>query len=262
MGNLIKMDLRRLFHSPMFYISVAVVAVLNIVLNIFLSMIVMMFAGASAAEPSTLSSYICSPFFLPLFIILMLASMVSFTYADTANGYIKNLAGQIKRKSDTIISKFVAVGVHNLVFLVVGAVTNVFSTLVVSGMGAVKIVMDTGNIPAACLTLLLKWMLSMAICSILMFVTVGIKNKTVASIVGVIFGTGSLGFAYMGLNAGIANIFHTDGFDLNNVMPDSLINSVNVLANTAVVNAVIVSIVCTAIFLAITVKVFNSRDVK
>ena len=121
---------------------------------------------------------------------------------------------------------------------------------------------DDGKIMAAIATLLLKWLLSMAITAILMFVTNGIKNKVLATVTGVIIGTGALSLAYLGLNAAVSNIFHTQSFDLNMYMPDSLLNSVNVGANIAVINAIIVSLVCIVLFMALTVKVFKSRDVK
>ena len=45
-------------------------------------------------------------------------------------------------------------------------------------------------------------------------------------------------------------------------MPDTLFNAVSVGTNTAVINAVIVSLVCIAIFMTLTVKVFDRSDVK
>ena len=49
----------------------------------------------------------------------------------------------------------------------------------------------------------------MAISAILIFVTNGVKNKVLATVIGVIIGTGSLSLAYMGLSVAIDNIFHT-----------------------------------------------------
>ena len=57
-------------------------------------------------------------------------------------------------------------------------------------------------------------------------------------------------------------MFKLGNFSVANYAPDQLINSVNVARNVAVANSVIASIVCTAVFLSLTVKVFNSRDVK
>ncbi|MEE1105814.1 MAG: hypothetical protein UH083_07635, partial [Ruminococcus sp.] len=172
-----------------------------------------------------------------------------------------NIAGQLPHKSSTIISKFIVIGLHNLLFLAVGSLTNTLGNLMLSGMGMIHFVND-GMALQAILTLLLKWMLSMALASILMFVTIGIKNKILASIVGVIIGTGSLGLAYMGLSTAADTVFRTDGFDLGEFMPDTLFNAVSVGTNTAVINAVIVSLVCIAIFMTLTVKVFDRSDVK
>ena len=261
MANLIRMDLRRMFRSPMFFISLAVIGVFNILLNVGLTTAARFFVPSAAIPPVTLTSSVVSPFYLPFFIILMFASLVSFSYADIANGYIKNIAGQLPHKSQTIVSKFIVIGLHNLLFLAVGSLTNTLGNLILSGMGMINFVND-GMIAQAILTLLLKWLLSMALASILMFVTIGIKNKILASIVGVIIGTGSLGLAYMGLNTAANTVFHLEGFDLGSYMPDTLFNSVSVATNTAVINAVIVAIVCIVIFMALTVKVFDSSDVK
>lgn len=262
MVNLIKMDTRRLFHSNVFLISLSVVALFNIVLNIAITIAGNFFMGGKGYPQNfDICNAITGPFYISLFIALMFISMVSFSYADISNGYIKNIAGQLPRKTDLIFSKFIVIGIHNLVFLVAAAITNILGYLVLSAIGLVHITSD-GLILAALLTLLLKWMLSMAICSILLFITMGIKNKNVASIVAAIFGTGALGLAYMGLNQAINGVFHTSSFDLGEYMPDTLINVVNAGANTAVINTVIVSVVCSAIFLGLTYKVYGSRDVK
>ena len=102
----------------------------------------------------------------------------------------------------------------------------------------------------------------MAISAILMFFTTAVKNKTVATVIGVILGTGALGMVYFGLNQAIENIFHVENVEIESYAPDQLINSVNAGANIAVVNAIVVAVVCTVLFLVLTVKVFNSRDVK
>ena len=261
MANLIKMDMRRLFHSKLFFISAGIVAVLNIILMTIIPLFTKFFAPASEMKIKELSDILVNPFAIPWMIILMLISMVSFSYADIANGYIKNIAGQIPRKSDTIVSKFIVIGVHNCFFFVVAAASMVIGQYLGSVFGTYQIVVDS-QVGFAFITLFVKWMLSMAISSILLFLTTGVKNKTLASIVGVILGTGTMGLIYLGLNTAVNSIFKTSSFNLSLIMPDALIDTVNVGANTGVINALIASIVCTAIFLALTVKVFNTRDIK
>lgn len=261
MANLIKMDMRRMLHAPMFYITLIIVSAFNILLNFALVSVAKLFMSSQAVKPTTFSDIITTPFFIPLLIILMFASVIAFFYADISGGFIKNIAGQLPRKSYLIVSKFIVGSIHNLIFMVAGVLSYLLGCLGLSAMGMITLT-DDGNILAAVMTLLLKWLLSVAITSILLFVSNGIQNKVLASVIGVIIGTGSLGLAYMGLNTAIDGIFHSENFDIGSFMPDTLLGNVNVAANTAVLNALIVSLVCIAVFLALTVKVFNSRDVK
>lgn len=73
---------------------------------------------------------------------------------------------------------------------------------------------------------------------------------------------GQLGLVYMGLSSAVTNIFKTEGFNLAMYMPDGLMGVVNVSANTGVLNTVIVSVVCIALFFALTIRIFNTRDIK
>lgn len=261
MANLIKMDLRRLFLSKVFILTMSITAFLNIALASVIPFVTKMFMSDIPTQVMTLSSILANPFLIGWLIILMFISAVSYSYADMANGYIKNLAGQLPHKSDTIISKFIVIGVHNLVFIVVAALSIVLGQVIGSSFGTYTIEFDA-QIFGGILTLALKWLLSMAICSVLLFFTTAVRNKTLAAIVAVIFGTGTLGLVYGGLNFAVSQAFHTNSFDLNMYMPDSLIQSVNAVENVGVLNAVIVSAVCIALFLVLTIRVFKARDIK
>ena len=262
MGNLIKMDLRRLFISKVFYISMAVVALLNILLDGGSYLLVKIFAAGENIAAPELSDLIISPFSISLLLVALFISVVNFTYADIAFGYIKNIAGQIPRKSDTIISKYIVLGVHNLIFMLVGVCSAILGTAIGGAFAGVAIKVDAPHyLAAAVATLLIKWLLIMAMSAIIMLVTVGVKNKSLASVVGVFLGTGALALVYLGLNTGIANIFKKS-VNVANFVPDQLFGSVNVATNSYVTNAVIVAIICIVLFMTLTVKLFNSRDVK
>ena len=261
MANLIKMDMRRLFHSKVFYITMGIVAFLNIVILAAVPMVSKLLMPQAEAGVTNLSSIIAGPFSIGWMIIAVFISMVSFSYADMANGYIKNIAGQISRRSDSVFSKLVVIGIHNLEFFVVASLSMLLGNLIGCGLGGGQIVADS-QVFGGILTLLLKWLLSMAVCSILLFFTTGVKNKTLATIIGVVLGTGTMGLVYGGINAAVSGIFKVEGFDLSMYMPDSLLSSVNVTDNTGVINAVIVSAAFIAVFTALTVKVFNTKDIK
>ena len=123
MANLIKMDMRRLFHSKVFYITMGIVAFLNIVILAAVPMVSKLLMPQAEAGVTNLSSIIAGPFSIGWMIIAVFISMVSFSYADMANGYIKNIAGQISRRSDSVFSKLVVIGIHNLVFFVVASLS-------------------------------------------------------------------------------------------------------------------------------------------
>ena len=212
-------------------------------------------------QPQRVSDFFAQPFGFPLVIVALIISVISFTYADIANGYVKNIAGQIPRKSDVVIAKFVAVGVHNMVFFLVSALTVVIGTLIPTAMGHETIEFDSG-LGAGLLTFLIKWLLAMAMSAILLFLTTGVQNKTIATVAGIFLGTGSLNLLYFGINEGVKAIFHVGKFSVNEFMPDQLINQVNVGANVAVIHSVAVSVVCIALFAVLTVRLFNRRDIK
>ena len=103
----------------------------------------------------------------------------------------------------------------------------------------------------------------MSMSSLVLFFSTGLKNKTVASVIGVLFSSGLLALVYMGLNVGIANVFKTDKFDISSYMPDQLFgNTMATTLNATAFNAIIVSLVVSGVFIFFTVKIFNNSDVK
>ena len=119
-----------------------------------------------------------------------------------------------------------------------------------------------GRNGAGILTFLIKLLLSIGIGSILMFFAVGLKSKSIALILGVIFGLGALGLLYMGIDSVIESLIKVKGFALSSYMPDTLITKVNVLNGECVSNGIIVGTVCIVLFLILTYIVFKKKDIK
>ncbi len=256
MANLVKTEWYKLRTSKMFYILLAVVFTVNTAAAAIMPTLEKLFSPNHQANKVELSNAIASPFIVGLLMIVVFISAVSFLYSDFSGGYIKNIAGQVGNKGNIVISKFIVIGIHNLIFLAVGALSNVLGNAI-----AGQLLIDSDIFPAI-LTLLIKWLLSMSISAILLFMTMGMKSKTFASILGVVFATGTLSIVYLGLNNAISNIFHVAGFDLAEFAPDTLMSTVNVMKNALVINAIIVSVVFIAIFISLTYMTFKKRDVK
>lgn len=254
MTKLVKMEWYKLRTKKMFIILALITFGIGLAFSAGVPII--MKAFGAPAQPTTLSEAIGTPFSFGLLMIPMFISAIGFLYADFAGGYIKNFAGQAGSRGKIVASKFIVLCIHNLIFFILGALSSVLGVAM-----AGTLVID-GNIFAGVGTLLLKWLLSMAICSILMFFAVGIKNKTLATIIGVIFATGALNLAYMGISTGVTYLFKIEDFALDDYLPDALMGSVNAGANTLVINAVLVGLIFTVAFVTLTYFTFKKRDIK
>lgn len=254
MTNLIKMEWYKLRTSKLFIILLIVTFVLN---AIFLASLPMITSALGAEMTATeLSSILASPFALGLLMIPIFISAVSFLYLDFSGGYIKNIAGQLADRGSLVFAKFIMIGVHNLIFFVTAAISAVLATALAGG-----IVVDAA-VWSGILTLLLKWLLSLSLCTVLMFFAVGLRNKTLAIIMAVVFSTGALSLLYMGINTGITALFKVENIDVGNYLPDALMGSVNVITGELVVNAIIVAAIFIGVFLWLTYMMFKKRDVK
>ena len=201
------------------------------------------------------SRALTEPFALPLGMVFMLIAAVSFLYIDFSNGYVKNVAGQIRSKDSYVIAKLIAVSVNNLFFMLSGSLT-----VIIAGLATGRF--DVGDqILEGAATFLIKWLLSIALCAILMLLAVGFRSKTPAIVLAVVFGSGALTLIYLGINAGIAELFKTKSFDIKHYVPSALFDSVDVAKGTLVANALIVAAAVIVLFTILTCAVFKKRDI-
>lgn len=256
MRNLIKMELYKLRTSKLFIIFLAVLAAANVIITVASTLLMNALAQGAALPKMQLSAAFTNPFSLGILTMLIYISAVSFLYLDFSDGYIKNIAGQVPNRGNIVIAKFITVAVHNLIFFLAATLGNLLGGVII-GMVA-----DTENLGAAILTFGVKWLLSLAICAILMFFAVGLRSKVIALILGVMFALNALSLLYMGVDALIANVFKTTDFSLGNYMPDSLFGAVNAVENSLVANGIIVAVVFIAAFYILTYLSFKKKDIK
>lgn len=255
MMKLIKMELYKLRTSKLFIISMIICFFLNALFIMGIPLLMQVISPDMEMPVNELSSLIAAPFSIGMILIVIYISVVSFLYLDFAGGFIKNIAGQAKR-TDLVLAKFVAVAVHNLIFFAVGALSNI-----VGALGTGNFVVD-GDVMGGVMTFLLRWLLSLAVCSILMLIVIGMTSKTFAIVMAVLFATGTVSLIYEGISFGVNSLLKIDSFQLSHYMPDSLYGSVDAVTGNLVVNAIIVSVVFIVLFVALTCIVFKKRDVK
>lgn len=276
MLNLLRMNNRRIFRSKMFAIAFLVILVTSIASAPVERALMKAVAGFAVSveteskssesentaalgdalgntEAAKVSEIIADPFvitFLPLFILLL---VVSFSYMDIENGFIKNIAGQQPKRSRVAVSKYLTIMLSNLVLMLTALIGQVISKYIVG-----KVEIDAGAIPQAVYTFGVRWLLLLALSALLLFLTVGIGAKPLALVTAVLAGTGFLGLIYLGIDTAIQNMLHIQNLSLVDYAPDQLLTQPGYEGP----RAVIVGITFSVVFMLLTVLRADKTDVK
>ena len=256
MAKLIRMDLYRLLKSKSFLVCLILVFVLGLA-NAPLAKLMYTLANSLSSDvnetfpaETNLSGLLSDPF--PMIgLMLVLLSLCSFFYADVENGYIKNIAGQMPMKGFTVLSKFMAAIVHNLVFAAAGIIGDLIGTMIVQRIVVDSAVLDSIRV------LILKLVLLQSLCAILLLVVSTFRIKSLGMILAVLFGLGMTPLIYYGINESLKPIFG-ERLDITKIMPDTVMNE-NPLDT---VKALAVAVVTGAIFLLPAIRIFDRKDVK
>ncbi len=258
MVNIVKMDIYRLFKSTSYKVMMLLVVIFNFIDApvgwALIKLAKRMGTKDTGNWPSTvkLSSFVSEPLgWLTGIFILM--SVVWFSYSDLGHGYIKNIAGQLPKKGQTVISKFIAVELHNLILMIIAVISNTLGYLPFS-----KIDLTTG-LAGGIRSFLLKYLLLMAISAIVLFFSTGLKSKNAATVIAILMGSKLLQLSYILINMGLQKIpfsFMKD-FDISKYMPDSLITS----DSPPVVRSLIVSACFIVVLINLTISIFNKKDI-
>ena len=256
MANLIRMDLYRMLKSRTFLVCLILVFILAVG-SAPLGKLMFTLAGSFSTEITEayaaevpLSGILSEPFPM-LGLMLMLLSLCFFFHADLEEGYIKNIAGQMPMKGFTILSKFMAAIVHNLIFAAAGIIGNVIGTFFVQ-----RIIMDS-NVLDSIRIFALKLLLLQSICAILLLVVSTFRSKSFGMILAVLFGLGLTPLIYLGINEALKPVFG-EATDISKYMPDSVMNETPL----DTVKAILVAIAAGVIFLLPAIRVFDRKDVK
>ena len=262
MGNLIRMDLYRMNKAKSFRVCLIIAFALALFGNTPLEKLMYTIATMMKAqdlEPfaasTSLSGMISKPYTDGLFaapiVMLALLSTVHFYYADMEGGYIKNIAGQMPKKGFTILSRFIATLPLNLLFMLASLVGNLIGTLPFR-----QIVVDGGVMEAVGI-FLLKILLLQSISSVLLLFTASFRNKSMGVVLAVLWGLSVMELIYLGISSGLQQVFGKS-FSIKPYMPDQVLFE----PKPALIRALLVSAVTIGIFLPLSIRVFDKKDVK
>lgn len=273
MFNIIRMDLYRLFHSKAIKIGIlaaVIISFMGMLINWGIVSIVNWTTGGDVSALIGMSMFIPAIAWvegadfasivltgtgaLSLFISCMIAS--SFIGAEQSCGYVKNIAGQISNKGNTILSKFVVTCLIQFIILAVYAIVCSICTPIFFNQFITSY--SIGELFAA---LGLRFLLFCAIDAILLFFCTLTKSHAVSMVVGAIFGVGVTNIAYFMINMllGIAKI----NVNVSEIMPDGINGTLAIGSlDTIAVKAIVVSIIFIIAFVGIAVAIFKKRDVR
>ncbi len=256
MGKLIRMDLYRMLKSKTFLICLLLAFLLALGSAPFEKLMFTLASSLSAdinetfAAKVSLSGILVDPF--PLFnLMLALLSLCWFFYADVENGYIKNIAGQMPMKGFTVLSKFIAASVHNIIFAAAGIIGNLVGTLLVR-----QLIMDV-NVLEVIRVLALKLLLVQSLCATLLLVVTTFRSKSFGMILAVLFGLGLTALIYLGINEGLHQLFGPEA-DISKYMPDTVMAE----KPLGTVKSLLVALGWGAVFLLPAIRIFDRKDVK
>ena len=256
MGNLIRMDLYRMNKARGFRVCLILAFALALAatpLEWLLFSVGKTLAPESAGEfgkTADLCGMIANPV-SSLTVMLALLSAVIFFNADMENGYIKNIAGQMPRKGYSILSRFIAVIPHNLAFMLAALAGNVIGTLLF------RRIVTEGSVLASAGTFLLRLLLMQSLCTILVLIVSSLRIKSLGMILAVLLGLPLMGLIYMGINTGLQQLFGRFT-DITPYMPDQVLRE----SSPETIRALLVSAVTIGIFLPLSIRVFDQKDVK
>ena len=271
MLNLIKMDLYRLSKTKSLKIGLIISAIISFVSISIIAGLANLVPQFDATTQATLTMMMpfadwrtnVSFYEIILTATSMLSLMVSavlasiFISEEQANGYIKNIAGQVKSKGMMTVSKFVALAVMTLFVLLAytaGAALSghlfLNNAITYDGLSHFLAVFGT------------KYLIYLSVNAIILFLCTLTKSKSLSIALGDIFGSGASIIAYNIISTFLGIIFKCD-IPLTSYVPDGLVFDITMDApSDALIKATVVGIVYIAIFMAFSMVLMKKRDTR
>lgn len=233
MINLIKMDTYRLVKSKQFKIGLIISFVFSFVVIAVIAGIgklvpllgedgegiLFLFPYADWFSKVSIFTVILT---VTSYLSLMISCMISsnFINEEQANGYFKNIAGQVKDKGMLILSKFFTIAVISLAVLICYIAGSSLASVLLLGK---TLTFDYSS--GFLFAMFTRFVLYLAVNAIIIFLCTLTKSKSLAIAFGLVFGTGITRFAYSIVATFIEMIVKVD-VPLSSFTPDGQVFSI------------------------------------
>ena len=278
MIKLIKMDMRRLFHSKSFIIILvlsAVISMLTMFAILGFAKLYLVISSVGVYEMSAEEYMVVREVFhldwvdegaeigeliytgldISLFFSCMLTAI--FVIAEHDSGYIKNIAGQIPDRGMLAISKLCPMAVYNFCIITAFCLAASFAGLIFVPH------ISSGNIPLLIEVLLTKFLLYIAVDTIILFVCTTSKNKAFSIGVSVVEGLGVTGALYSTVNLFLSRIFGGIDISISKFFPDGINEQISLASNTStIIQALAVAVVYIVVFSYLSKLAMKKLDIR
>lgn len=290
MRNVIKMDIYRLLTSLSFKVCIILVFVQNFIsgpltkIIFFIARKLMLSSDMTEQEVDELFGVWSRDFHIGNAIasqlggictIIFLLCIVFFSYSDIQHGYIKNIAGQLPKRSYTVISKFTVMQLTALIFYGVSVFAKTLGQLICGQRLKFDMLfpgefdMETFafgpdrvfSLGHALAEFGVKILLLSCMCALILLLTTGLSSNVAGTIAAVVVGAGFTGVAYAAASLAVSKLFRLEDFSFSDYMPDSLYRS-DLVADGGMIRGIIIAIAATAVLLFITIKLYDKKELK
>ena len=290
MRNVIKMDIYRLLTSLSFKVCIILVFVQNFIsgpltkIIFFIARKLMLSSDMTEQEVDELFGVWSRDFHIGNAIasqlggictIIFLLCIVFFSYSDIQHGYIKNIAGQLPKRSYTVISKFTVMQLTALIIYGVSVFAKTLGQLICGQRLKFDMVfpgeldMETlsfgpdrvFSLGHALAEFGVKILLLSCMCALILLLTTGLSSNVAGTIAAVVVGAGFTGVAYAAASLAVSKLFRLEDFSFSDYMPDSLYRS-DLVADGGMIRGIIIAIAATAVLLFITIKLYDRKELK
>lgn len=207
-------------------------------------------SSAATGKDATIMGYVLGDITSGITLLFLSIATALYVNADQKNGYIKNIAGQVKHKSYIYLAKVVTMAVYAFLFTAVYSISIIIMCKLFGG--DIEFLNDSGMEMAG--KLVIAYLISIAYISGVAMLTSIMRSGTFAMVTGILF---TMGFEIL-VFGNIDNLLNTHIFDY---APVNILNGLGAITeNKEYIKAIIVGAVLFVCYNTIGTCIIEKRD--